>query len=502
MATTSSTSNSRLARRSSRAGIGSVVKHLRYVVPMVLVSMALTSCLGSSNDATTHIRGINLVTNSAQLEFTIDTTDVSTATYGSMTPLTAAHPGSHAIGVAGVDPSNLITQPLITYTPFGSPITQDLAASTDYTLIAYGTVHDPQILVVTTTDLTNVVPDNTVVYQVIDAAPSGPPVDIYVTAPEAGIKTPSKVGTLHFGQSSADTGLTIAVPAGQIDIGATLTVNFTIELRDATTGIDVIPANTVTLTEQTRALFVIAPNIGPGATPVVLDVLTGATGAAATGQLFANPADDAELAFANVTADAPPYNIIGGLNLQSTLATNIGFNEKSAYGNVNAGVAGTIAAPTSDPTFLSFLVSFTSVGDQSYTEYAVGPLALIAGIVLQDDRRIVPTQGEFRFLNAAVPLEFGPTVDIYLTPAGAGLNILADNTNRPAPNFAALAFKAATAYQQVVGGTYDVYFAITGTSNVFLGPVPLVIKNDTITTYVLTNLITGVYALLPFNDGR
>lgn len=503
METTSNTSNSQSGRRSSHAGIGSVVKQLRYVVPMVLASIVLTSCLGSSsNDNTTHIRGINLVTDSPTLEFTIDTVDVSSASYGEMSPITAAHPGSHALQVAQIDPSNLVTQPQILYTAFGTPVTQNLAENFDYTLIAYGTVSDPKFLVTTDTDLENAVPQYTFVYQIIDASTKGPPLDIYITVPEAGIATAKKVGTLSFGESTPQEQLTIALPVGILNTSATLTANVTIELVNPATNAVVIQANTLTVNEQTRLLFVIADNIGPGATPVVIDALVGPTGAAATGIQFANLADDAELAFVNVTEDAPPYNIIGGLNLQSTLATNIGFGQKSAYGNVNAGVAGTIAAPTSDPTLLSFLVSFTSTPDQSYTEYAVGPLATISGVVLQDDRRTVPTQGEFRFLNAITSLQFGPNVDIYLTVYGAGLDILATNTNRVAPNYSDVAYKAATAYTQLAPGRYEAYFAYTGTSNIFLGPEVLQVDGSTITTYVLTNPKTEGVVLLPFNDGR
>src|ERR1700686_2024609 len=119
MEMTLNTSNSRLARRSSRARIGSVVKRLRHIIPAVLVSVALTSCLGSGNAATTSVRGVNLVTDSPTLEFTIDGVDVSSAPFGDMSALTAAHPGSHTLQVAGINPSNLVTQPTITFTPFG-----------------------------------------------------------------------------------------------------------------------------------------------------------------------------------------------------------------------------------------------------------------------------------------------------------------------------------------------------------------------------------------------
>jgi uncharacterized protein DUF4397 len=500
METRSNTSNSRLARLSSHARIGSVVTRLRFLLPAA-VAIAITAC-GGGSDTNTHLRGVNLVSDSPTLEFTVDGVDVSSASYGNMTPITAAHPGTHALQVAGVNASNLVTQPTATFTPFGTPVSEGLAQGVGYTVVAYGTVSAPKLLVVSDPNLINAVPDNTVIYQIIDAAPKGPPVDVYITAPEAGINAPSKVGSLRFGESTAGIALPIPIPAGILNPSATLTVNFTIELRDPTTGADIVPPNTLTLSEQTRALFVIADNIGPGSTPIVLDALVGQTGAGAMGLQFANLADDAELAFANVTATAPPFNIIGGLNLQSTLATNIGFGQKSGYGNVNAGVAGTIAAPTADPTHLTFLVSFSSSPDQSYTEYAVGPLAMISGVVIQDDRRTVPVQGEFRFLNAAYSLQFGPAVDIYLTPHGTALDISASNGNRPPPNNPAIVFKGSTAYQQVVAGTYDVYFANTGTSDIVLGPIALTIANGTISTYVFTNAVSGTLELLHFNDGR
>jgi hypothetical protein len=76
METTSNTSNSLLARRSSRTPMGHAVKRLRYVAPLLLASVTLVSCLGSSSEATTHVRGINLVTDSPTLALEVDTTAV------------------------------------------------------------------------------------------------------------------------------------------------------------------------------------------------------------------------------------------------------------------------------------------------------------------------------------------------------------------------------------------------------------------------------------------
>ena len=502
METTSNTSNFLLARRSSRTPMGHVMMRMRYLLPMLLISIALTSCLGQST-ATTHIRGVNLVTDSPTLGFQIDTTVVATASYGGMTSLAAAHPGSHTLQAAGVNASDLVTQPTVTYTLFGTPVSQTLVDGTSYTVVAYGTVADPKFITTTSTTLTNAVADNTISYQVINAAPHGPPVDVYITAPDAGVATATKVGSLTFGQSTNETSLTIAIPAGQINTGATLSANITIELRNATTGASVIAPNTLTIAEQNRVLFVVADNIGPGATPIVIDVLIGPTGAAANGSQLANPTDNAELAFANVSPDSPPFKVIGGLSLQDTLAASVAFGQKSPYALVTAGTAGTIASPASNPTLLTFITSFASTPEGSYTEYAVGPFATVAGVVLADDRRTVPTRGEFRILNAAVSLQFGPAVDIYYTTHGAALDITAANTSRPAPNFSAQVYKAATAYTQLVGGTYDVYIANTGTSDIILGPVPLTIENGTNSTYVLTNTLpSNGLVLLKFNDGR
>jgi hypothetical protein len=154
---------------------------------MLIVSAALTSCLGQSSNATTHVRGINLITDGPLTEFTVDGTDVSSAEYGSMGPVTAAGTGTHTLGVAIVTPSNLITQPQQTYTPFGSTVNEDMTANLGYTVIAYGTMADTKYLVMANTDLTNAPATDTATYQVVDAAPNSPPLDIYITAPEAGI---------------------------------------------------------------------------------------------------------------------------------------------------------------------------------------------------------------------------------------------------------------------------------------------------------------------------
>jgi uncharacterized protein DUF4397 len=504
METILNTSSSRLARRSSRGLIGSAVQQLRYAVPMLLGGLLLSSCLGHSDNDVGYIRGINLVPNSPDLEVTVDSNAyVASMNYGDMTPLVGIHPGSHVIQVSGVVASDLITQPQATYTAFDGTTTQNIVAGTDYTVIAYGSVPDSvQYLVIPDTTLQNTLPADVVVYQIIHAAPKGPPVIMYITAPEAGITEPLELGELSFGQSTSERTLTIAIPQGLLNTSAVISVNVTIELRDANTGAVLVPANTVSVNEQDRLTFVIADNIGPGATPIVVDALDSPTGAAANGTQFANPNDDSELAFANVTSTAPAFNVIGGLNLKTPLATDIPYGEKSFYGDVNSGVAGTIAAPTSDPTDYTFLVSFPAQADQSYTEYAVGPLQYIAGIVIQDDRRSVPTQGEFRFLNAAWTLQYGPAVDIYLNPPSIVFNIDASNTNRPPANYPATAFRASTAYLQVQPGTYQAYFANTGTSDIILGPVDLTIAAGQNSTYVLTNRSDGALELLTFQDAK
>ena len=511
METMSSISNSPSARHFSGARIGPMMKSLRYVVPMLIVSAALTSCLGQSSNATTHVRGINLITDGPLTEFTVDGTDVSSAEYGSMGPVTAAGTGTHTLGVAIVTPSNLITQPQQTYTPFGSTVNEDMTANLGYTVIAYGTMADTKYLVMANTALTNAPATDTATYQVVDAAPNSPPLDIYITAPEAGITVARNIGGINYGQSSTEGLLNIVMPPGLINTSTTLTVNITIELRSPTTGVSVIPPTTITASALNRVLFVIADNIGPGASPVVIDALVSTTGAAASGNLLANPADVAELAFANVSVDSPPFTIFGGLSLQQTLAADIAYTQKSAYADVPSGVAGTIAALTSDPTQFKFLVSFTSTPNASYTEYAVGPFVpiesftTVQGLVLLDDRRSVPVQGELRFVNAAWSLQYGPTVDIYTVPHDQGLNIAPSNGNRPPPNYPSVAYKASTAYTQLLPGAYDLYMAYSGTSSIIMGPVELVVKDGGIVTYVLTNDIVGSgedYVLIPFNDAR
>src|SRR3984885_5639279 len=432
MATSSNTSSSQSARRFSRARIGGVVRQLAKPLLLVGVAVSLSSCLGSGDNNVNNVRMINLVTDSpADLELTIDQVDVSDAAYGDMTVLTATHPGSHNLQAAAVTPSDPVTPPLQTYNAYGTPQPVTFEDGFDYTLIAYGSVSVPKFLVIPETHLADTPPQPTFVYQVIDAADRGFPVDVYITIPEAGVPNATKIGTVSFG-------------------GPT-----TAELTN--------------------------------------------TGDEGTGNEFANTADSAELSFANVTDTAPAYDVIGGLNLTSDLATNIAFGQQSKYAAVNSGTAGAIASLASDPSDLQFLVSFTSIPDFSYTEYAVGPIQLESGLVLASDRRSSPAQAEVRFLNAIWTLEYGPGIDIYVTPYGLGLDITAANTARPPPTSPDLAYKAASTYLQLVPGRYQVYFAYTGTSNVFLGPEDLQLAPSSITTFAVTNQANNV-VMLPFND--
>ena len=122
--------------------------------------------------------------------------------------------------------------------------------------------------------------------------------------------------------------------------------------------------------------------------------------------------------------------------------------------------------------------------------YAVGPLATVDARVMQDDRRSVPTQSKFRFLNAAPSQEGGDGIDIYVTLPGQTLDFDSTDdkdTTDDAGQFkraAGLTFPLASDYAILKSGTYEVRIAATGTSRMLVD-TQITVTDGSVQTYVL-----------------
>jgi len=220
-------------------------------------------------------------------------------------------------------------------------------------------------------------------------------------------------------------------------------------------------------------------------------------------------ADQAAVRVVHVSSDTPALDVIRGSSLNTPLAQNVAFRDHSPYVRVPTGEVDLIAVPTGGTNVFLFVEEFTAARGGAYSAYAIGPLATVDARVLTDDRRSVPTQSKFRFLNAAPSQIEGDGVDIYVTLPGQALDF--DSTDDKDTTDDATQFRRATAltyssssdFAILQSGTYQVRIFATGTSRMLLdtqitvadGSVQTIVLNDDRDTADLE--LMGVEEALP-----
>jgi Domain of unknown function (DUF4397) len=489
MAMRSSAFSSRLARLSKRA-----LQH----APLAAAAMLAACGPLDNDDPTFHVRGMNLITDSPTVKFYLGDTSVASATYPGGSSWHAGEAGSFNLNLKVIHPVNLNDDEDddAEETAVGTPMTQAFEENKDYTVFAYGTLADPKLFVIDSTGQRDAPDDNLVVYQVANVAPNVQGVDVYVTAPMAGIDSAQLVATLTPGQISNPQTLTVEADPDAIDEDETRSVELTFELRVAGTNQTIYTSNTLTAVEQSRVVLVVADNIDAGPSPAKL-MLLGSDGSTST---FVDEDDQARLRFVNVSKDSPALDVVVG-SFQNPIAQAVGFRGQSPYSLTNTGEIGLIASATGNSESFAFIEEFTASPDQSYTAYAIGAGTDIDAFVLAEDPRSIPTQARFRFLAASPALE-DELLDIYVLAPGKTIQFPDDNssTTDTAPAFSDVAYRTNTNYLTLEGTSYDVYFAIADTENIVSGPVRVDIPNGANQTLVLTDIESGALELIPVSD--
>ena len=507
MAMTSKDSSSRSARRSERRTPLDVVIAVLLVAACVAVALGLASCKNplEEDDPTLHMRVVNLVADAPTLRFLIDETAMSTSAFEGVTEFHAARPGSHGVSLEALRPPELVDDdddedddPI----GLGELVSQTFNGDVDYTVFAYGELDDPHAFVMGTDDQREAFDtDDHMVWRIVNAASNAQAVDVYVTAPEAKITSPQRVATLNLTEHSEAMELELFPREDRIDEDAALFVDLTIEIRAMGTSDVLFRSSAIRIVEQTRNLYAIVPNTGQGPASVkLMRVETAAT-------QHVDPRDSAEVRFIHVSHDSPPLDVIRAAAQRQTLAQNVAFRDRSDYVAVANGETDLIATPTADPSTFLFLEEFNATAHQSYSVYAVGPVADVDGLIVTDFRRGSPTQARFRFLHAAPSVDDEDAVDIYVTPPGQVIDFDEEDDDADEDDdasnfrkFSGVLFPRTTDYLTLEAGDYEVHFVAAGTSRVLLDSAPFQVANGDVTTYVLHDSETGELELMPVDD--
>jgi hypothetical protein len=140
------------------------------------------------------------------------------------------------------------------------------------------------------------------------------------------------------------------------------------------------------------------------------------------------------------------------------LLNNLSFSQTTGYLKLDSGsrhvqldVSGT-TTPIIDQTL-------TLNGGSATTYLAANYASSITGVMYTDDNT-APASGQFRMrvINASPGIG---NADVYVVPVGTDLSTVP-------PNFAALAFEAASSYLSLNAGTYEVFFTGPGSKFAYI----------------------------------
>lgn len=320
--------------------------------------------------------------------------------------------------------------------PFVISTTLTLSADTDYTVAAVNNLDaiEPLLLV----DDNTLPASGNAHVRFVHASPDAPAVDI--TLPD---DTPvfSDIAFKEVGAYSP-------VPAG----------NYDLEVRPAGTMTSVLDLPGLSFADRT-VYTVFATGYATGATP-------------ALNALLVDDAGPARVRVAHMSPDAPAVDVlVDGAPAFEDLA----FEEVSAYASLpsDSYFVEVVPAGTTSPVVISATLSLAPNTD--YTVAAVGELASIEPLVLEDDNA-APALGNahIRFVHASPD---APAVDITL-PDGT-------------PIFSDIAFKEVGDYTPVPAGSYDLEVRPTGTMTSVLDLTALPVAGGNIYTVFATGYAGG-----------
>jgi hypothetical protein len=355
----------------------------------------------------------------------------------------------------------------------GTSLSETLDANTQYIIIAEDTVANigPQIFTRPLTDVAS----GQVRVQVFHAAPAAPAVDVYVTAPGAGVATQTPLGTFSFKGSLGP----VSVPAASYEIYVTLAGTKTV----------VFDSGAVPLAAGADLLIAAEQNTGPGTAPITLEV-NDSTGHNSTLLDVSTPAS---VRVIHASPDAPAVSVYANDSFTTPLVTCLAF---PGYAGAQANpcptftpyvpvfpadsVASVQVTPYGNPGVVAINAALSLAAGKTYSVYAVGNLAGIAPLVLTDDTRRIATAAKLRLVHASPS---AGNVDIYLTATSSLAGATPVLTNVP--------FKAESGFLPVAAGSYFVTITPTGTTTPAIGPLAITLANQKIYTAVAVDHVGG-----------
>lgn len=302
-------------------------------------------------------------------------------------------------------------------------VTPTLNANRNYTVIAANKVASIEPLVVDDDGVPP--PAGQVKVRVVHGAPSAPAVDVYVTAPNAALATTTP--TLN--------GVAFKAISNALTIGAG---TYQIRVTAAGSKTPVYDSGSVPLAGGAD-LVLVAVDQSTGSSPISL---IGLTADPATPRI--ELADSrAKLRAVHASPNAPNVDILLD---NAVVAPNVAFKSVFGFADVPSGARNVkVNAAGTATTVIN--VTPTLAAGRAYTAYAVGFLANIEALLVEDNLTL-PASGVAKIRV------------IHGSPDAPNVDVLA-NDNRVLTN---VPFKAASDYLTVPAGTYTFKVNVTGTA--------------------------------------
>jgi Domain of unknown function (DUF4397) len=373
--------------------------------------------------------------------------------YGQATAFNLVPVGTVAVRVNGLLPGGA------TATVIG-PVNLDVAANTNYTVLAVGRVASIEPLVLS--QPASEVPAGSTRLRVVHAAPRAPAVDVFLTVPDADLAASTPVGTLSFKQNLGPT---------EVNAG-----NYRVRITPAGTRTAVVfDSGTLTLASGDNLLLAAIENTDTGISPVQLLVSNGGSTS-----LVLSAGTPADLRVVHASPDAPAVDIVANSNFTAPLVRGLAFARATGFLSVPPATYNVkvVAANTTTAVIDANLTLQPAV---RHTVLAVNRLATIEPLVATDNARRLATAAKLRVIHASPT---AANVDLYVTAPGASIATLA-------PTLPNVAFKANTGFLQLAAGSYAVTVTPVGSKTAAIGPVTITLGAGGIYTAVARDPLPG-----------
>lgn len=372
--------------------------------------------------------------------------------------------GTYSLAVDGILPGGNAT--------VIGPVSLDFAANTTYTVVAVGNVANIEPFVFSQ-PRTN--PSaGTARLTVLHGAPDAPEVDVYVTTPEAALADSTPLASIAFKDTIGPAEVTAA--------------DYRIRVTLAGGDEAIYDSGTVSLAAGDDFFVTAVPNTTAGPSPISLVLLSAAgsvelptAGTPASLRVFHASPD-------TPTAENTAVDVVVNDNFDQPLVPGLEFSQVAGFVSVAPATYNVKVTPAGNPGVIPIDADLTLDAGEAYDVLAVGTLATLEPLVLNDDPRSVNTYAKVRIVHAA-PAEAAASVDIYVTAPGTDINDVE-------PTLSAVSFKANTGYIPLPANaetptSYVVTVTPAGTKDAAIGPAEFAFFAGDVVTVVAIDALGG-----------